>query len=288
MKNLQVKYQFEGMKYPNTFEPVTIKFSGGELHVKLPEFSGFPNMSSGLVRINARIQSSDDLIELVMLMDILRRVAPNAKFGLFMPYVPYARQDRVTKFDTAFTLKPFAAIINSLDFQFVKSYDCHSDVAPALINNLDNEPVEYVIGHHATSVLTTHRKVDALISPDAGAVKKVSKVAELFKKPMIVCTKSRNVETGELLPPTVCADRVPEQVLIVDDICDGGGTFIALAMALRAKGAKHISLYVTHGIFSKGLEVFNGLIDMFYTTDSFTSPMISAPPANLIVDKVFE
>jgi len=57
--------------------------------------------------------------------------------------------------------------------------------------------------------------------------------------------------------------------IITDDICDGGYTFIKVAEQLKAKGASKVILFVTHGIFSKGLGVFDGLIDHVFTTDSF-------------------
>jgi ribose-phosphate pyrophosphokinase len=56
--------------------------------------------------------------------------------------------------------------------------------------------------------------------------------------------------------------------LIVDDICDGGATFVALARKLREAGAIEVSLFVTHGIFSKGKDLEG--IDNIYTTGSFT------------------
>ena len=66
---------------------------------------------------------------------------------------------------------------------------------------------------------------------------------------------------------SVVANRI---ALIVDDICDGGGTFSGIAQVLRANGAEKIYLCVTHGIFSKGIEI-NG-IDEIFTTDSYASP----------------
>jgi ribose-phosphate pyrophosphokinase len=60
--------------------------------------------------------------------------------------------------------------------------------------------------------------------------------------------------------------------VITDDICDGGMTFIHVAQRLKALSAERVVLFVTHGIFSKGLGVFDGLIDHFYTTDSFPHP----------------
>jgi ribose-phosphate pyrophosphokinase len=54
---------------------------------------------------------------------------------------------------------------------------------------------------------------------------------------------------------------------IVDDICDGGGTFAGTAKVLREKGAGKVNLIVSHGIFSRGPVIES--IDTIYTTDSY-------------------
>jgi len=55
----------------------------------------------------------------------------------------------------------------------------------------------------------------------------------------------------------------------VDDICDGGGTFIGLAKALKQKNAGNLYLAVSHGIFSKGFNELNKHFTKIFTTDSF-------------------
>ena len=62
-----------------------------------------------------------------------------------------------------------------------------------------------------------------------------------------------------------------EDYVIVDDLCDGGGTFIGIAKDLRERGARRVFLIVTHAIFSKGLEPFRGLLDRVYCTNSFAN-----------------
>jgi ribose-phosphate pyrophosphokinase len=110
-----------------------------------------------------------------------------------------------------------------------------------------------------------------LISPDAGASKKTVKIAEYFngEPEVIQAQKLRNLKTGEIVKTEILGDVKGKKVLIADDICDGGRTFIELAKVLKNQGAIEVSLFITHGIFSKGLEVFEGLIDTIYTTDSF-------------------
>jgi ribose-phosphate pyrophosphokinase len=108
-----------------------------------------------------------------------------------------------------------------------------------------------------------------LISPDAGALKKIHKVAQFVNAPRVAeCMKMRDVKTGNLSSfKTIESDFEGKTCFIVDDICDGGGTFIGLAALLKSHNAGKIMLIVSHGIFSKGFEL--ALIDAIYTTNSF-------------------
>ncbi|MCZ4141643.1 ribose-phosphate pyrophosphokinase, partial [Escherichia coli] len=80
----------------------------------------------------------------------------------------------------------------------------------------------------------------------------------------------RDPVTGKILGTHVHAtDLSGLTAVITDDICDGGATFIGIAKELRRLNCHKVVLYVTHGIFSKGIEVFNGLLDQLFTSDSF-------------------
>ena len=85
---------------------------------------------------------------------------------------------------------------------------------------------------------------------------------------VIECSKIRNVKTGQLSGfNTQTLDFQGKTCFIIDDICDGGGTFVGLAALLKSRNARKIVLIVSHGIFSKGFDLAN--IDAIYTTDSF-------------------
>ena len=85
------------------------------------------------------------------------------------------------------------------------------------------------------------------------------------------CIKKRDSETGALSGFAVESGDVRDAVcLVVDDICDGGGTFSGIAAVLREAGARSVSLAVTHGVFSRGIELAG--IDTTYCTDSYGMP----------------
>ncbi len=80
--------------------------------------------------------------------------------------------------------------------------------------------------------------------------------------------KERDVKTGALTNFKTAANDLSNQTcFIVDDICDGGGTFAGTAKMLMEEGAAKVVLIVTHGIFSKGSEI--EFVDEIYTTDSY-------------------
>ena len=176
----------------------------------------------------------------------------------------------------SFALKLFCDLINSLNVEKVTIFDPHSDVAPALLNNVVVLKQVDIINRFQSfinRVLAANNGV--FVSPDAGANKKTSEIAKYFNhREFIRADKLRNLETGEILETIVYKDDLTgKTVFIADDICDGGRTFIELAKSLKSKGADKVILYVTHGIFSKGTEtILNSGIDEIYTTNSFFIP----------------
>jgi ribose-phosphate pyrophosphokinase len=88
-------------------------------------------------------------------------------------------------------------------------------------------------------------------------------------KGYMTASKSRNLMTQEITDTSFDGDVTNRNVLVVDDICDGGRTFIQLGKKLREQGCKELSLLVTHGIFSYGVDELMKIYDRVYTTDSF-------------------
>ena len=257
--NLDPLFQPFGAQNLIQFDSFT--FSGGEPHIKILSVIK-PNES---VLITTRINSFNDLGLLMLAVDALKRLDVNI-IQLFMPYMPGARQDRVMVSGEPLSVKVYANLINELEFDSVTIFDPHSDVSPALINNCkvltNHEFIRLVIENISSEVV--------LIAPDGGALKKIYKVSEYLGGLKVVeCSKKRNVKTGQLDGFKVYEEDLLEKpCLIVDDICDGGGTFIGLAKALKAKNAGQLFLAVSHGIFSKGLNELKQHFVEIYTTDS--------------------
>lgn len=245
-----------------TLDHDTRLFSGGEVHIRVTNVT---RLGGTPVLITTRINVSDDLMRLLLATDALREQGAG-EIHIFIPYLPYARQDRVMQKGESFSLRVFADVINAQRYASVTVFDVHSDVASALIRSCA------VVANHEFVRSVVEKIPDCwLLSPDAGAFKKVSRLAEEigYGDRVAVCTKTR-VVSGSIAGVTVSVqDFAGRDVVIVDDICDGGRTFIALAREIRARNAGKIYLVVSHGIFSYGeAAIREGGIDHVYTTDS--------------------
>lgn len=239
-------------------------FNGGERHAKL---LSTPPVSVIDVEIICSLRSSDEIIDMLLIHDVVSRMqVRNGSLRIIFEYLPFARQDRVTSKKECFSLKVFANIVNSMNADEVILIDPHSDVAPALINksSVITQSQVFMQHRHSLPIGEMFKGKTIFVSPDAGADKKIHELSKIYNKPVIHASKVRDTSTGEITGVEIntSIDYCDANLIIVDDICDGGRTFIEVSKALRAKGnPESISLFVTNGIFSKGKEVFDGVID---------------------------
>lgn len=247
-----------------------MKFPSGEIQVTLTEV---PSNNYSLT-IFGSILSSDHLMELLQLRATLSK-EDYKSIRFIMPYCAYSRQDRVCNPGEAFSLKIFANLINSCEFSLVNTYDNHSLVSTALINNCVDAQAHEIFRRSTWLDNTTLdlEQYNYFISPDAGANKKIQACSKEFNIPMLRADKLRDTTTGRILETIIYA--TPAQldnstVLIIDDICDGGRTFIELANAIhKISPTCVVNLYITHGFFSKGVEpLLSAGINHIYTTTS--------------------
>lgn len=233
-------------------------FPGGEPHIVFK-----PN---AVVQI-AYLQGAtpEDIITLGMWADAIKRSGRQYRTIAVIPYLPAARADRGTPLGA----KVYADIINSFGIDDVVCLDPHSDVAPALYERLTTVPL--------TAVLPLRIGLTGVIAPDQGAAKRAADAASLLAVPVVQAHKKRDFATGKL-SGFGCDKLDPEgRYLLVDDICDGGGTFVGLADTLRDEypDTLKLSLWVTHGIFSKGPDELEKRFEWIGTTDSHENTEIN-------------
>ena len=199
--------------------------------------------------------------------------------------MPYGRQDRVCAPGQAHGLDLVGNMINEACFDRIVTWDAHSWQTLAKIRAHEVEPALIMERDKVLAGLLELPNT-ILVAPDAGARQRVLKVAQHFglgENQILECTKHRNSETGILSDPQIPDMNLDGKVLIlIDDICDGGYTFIQLSQALKRKGAQCIYLYVTHGIFSKGLQALWGQVGHIWTSDSKPLPRDAAGFPNFL------
>lgn len=271
MSVLNLDPKFKPSPWKNSQEiPVNLfNFPGGECHVKI---SRTPVNQESQITITTRLRNGNDLMNLLLATDAVKRQYKDVPVSAFIPYIPYSRQDRPMVPGEPFSLKVFANLINSQNYNKVYCFDPHSDVTPALIENLQVLDSTYLI--EAKNDIVEKFGEFVMIAPDGGALKKIYKQAEFigYKGEIFCATKVRDVTTGKIVRTKVEAakeDIAGKVVVITDDIISYGNTFMSLATALKEMGADKVILCVTHYEGVTDLQKAQAAgIDHIYTTNS--------------------
>lgn len=236
-----------------------LTFPGGEPHANVPAWP------STVVHVFAKIRSWKDFGYLCAVGDAL--YTQGVTVHLFMPYLPGARQDRNPDGLTPLTPRLYT---NQLYWaSTLMCADPHSIAAAEHYSNGFGGRMFILDTARVVADLTIGHQYDYVLVPDKGAAIRGREVADrLGIKRVIHCEKKRDFETGTLSGFSVPYLRGPG--LLVDDICDGGGTFVGILEVVQAQNDSDavLDLYITHGIFSKGISVLSGF-NHVYTTNSF-------------------
>lgn len=242
------------------------KFPDGQQSITLDKPQITQRMS--MILLKSRLNSFKDL-ELIITANQCLREFGIEDINLYVPYFLGGRSDR--KFgegQTNYLKNVICPIINSQKFNKVVVMDPHSDVLEACLDNFvkigNFELVQFALDSINDKNLT-------LISPDAGALKKIFDVAAKFQiENVVTASKVRDMKTGDIIRtelPTMNLDGI-NHIVIIDDICDGGRTFVELARAIREITNLPIYLVVTHGVFSAGFNELQKHFTNIFTTNS--------------------
>ncbi|MFC4778178.1 ribose-phosphate pyrophosphokinase [Paenibacillus sp. GCM10023252] len=216
--------------------------------------------------LHFKYESDSDLIKLMLVKSYLDDQLATA--SLIIYYMPYSRMDRVEG-TSVFTLKYVANFINSLQFNKVTIIEPHSDVTLALVNRSEARYPSIELLNEVIRETGFNPEEDYLFFPDAGAQKRYSKVSGYQH---LVGFKVRDFQTGRIASLDVVGSvaRQGFKVIIVDDLCSYGGTFMLSAERLKELGAAEIYLLVGHCEESiyEGKILTSELINRVFTTNS--------------------
>jgi len=250
-------------------------FPAGEKHIKQTEGRDLQPVEIAIFQPSPS-SMHDDLFALAMWADYL--LATKSKAVLIAPYVPGARADRGKPFGA----RRYAQFIGETWVDQVIIFDPHSPVIVEELKLWVKDDTEVTVVHsyelfnqkHMRAVLNQY---DGIIAPDKGAALRAQSVADLSELPVFTATKNRDEETGKLSNFSIDGLDPDGTYLIIDDICDGGGTFLGLKDA-SGMGFGQIDLYVSHGVFSKdALHNLSENFEYIYTTNSYDPARVLKP-----------
>ena len=248
-----------------------IEFSDGALTCKLEVEEG-ARWRSCHFNVDPVTPVKQIIEEIKLSFDALNNLNIKAEsYELHLPYLPYARADRVFEIGNPNPLECFLKYLDSFNFDTVTCHDPHN--LSAVQNVLGRITSNFCLKHVSQLSCFQYsckrhngyaQKWDYVISPDKGAKDKAKSIAYMLGIPVVQASKKRDISTGHIVKTDLDSTlRAGSRVIICDDILDGGGTFIPLAECLKSQGCT-VDLYVTHLIASKGLEVFKGVIEKMY------------------------
>ena len=211
--------------------------------------------------------ANDNLMELLITLDALRRSSAR-RVTAVIPYFGYARQDRKTSSRSPISAKLVANLITEAGANRVLTLDLHA----GQIQGFFDIPVDNL---YAAPLFTTDiqqrfagREV-MIVSPDIGGVLRARNLASRLNCELAIIDKRRE-RAGVSEVMNIIGDVEGMDCILVDDICDSGGTLCNAAVALKAEGARSVSVYVTHGVLSGGAvaRISASPIEMLTITDS--------------------
>ena len=250
-----------------------VNFPDGQQDIVLTFFGTISEEDPANTRVKliSRLNNFMDIEMIICATNALRNIGV-IRIDLHVPYILGARSDRkFVEGGVSYLRQVIGPLINMQKYDTVTCVDIHNmAVSEACIDNIvvqDNSKlVEFAfndIGYDESII----------VCPDDGASKKIYPLCKKigYTGDVLVCSKHRNTTTGKVESVVIPeVERVANKnVVIIDDICDGGRTFIELSKAMAGTPRKSISLVVTHGIFSAGLKELSQHFKIIYTTNSY-------------------
>jgi ribose-phosphate pyrophosphokinase len=254
------------------------RFSDGEIGVEFLESI----RGDYVFLVQGTFAPADNLLELLLMIDAARR-ASAYKVIAVIPYYGYARQDRKDRPRVAIGSKLVANMITAAGADRVITMDLH---APQIQGYFDI-PVDHLDSSAVFIPFIEKLQLPNLTfaAPDVGSTNRVREVASFFNAEMVICDKHRK-RANEIASMTVIGEVADRDVVLIDDICDTGGTLAKSAALLKEKGARTVRAFCTHPVLSgKAFEnIGNSVLEELVVTD--TIPLREGAPSKITVASV--
>lgn len=218
------------------------RFSDGEIYVEFQESI----RGQFVFLIQSTYAPSDNLMELLLMIDAAKR-ASAYKVIAVIPYYGFARQDRKDRPRVAIGSKLVANMLTAAGADRVITMDLH---APQIQGYFDI-PVDHLESSAIFIPYIEKLKLANLTfaAPDVGSANRIREIATYFECEMVICDKHRK-RANEIASMVVIGDVTDRDVVLVDDICDTGGTLCKSAALLKEKGARSVRAFCTHPVLS--------------------------------------
>jgi ribose-phosphate pyrophosphokinase len=218
------------------------KFSDGEIGVEYQESI----RGQFVFLVQSTFSPTDNLMELLLMIDAAKR-ASAYKVIAVIPYYGYARQDRKDKPRVAIGSKLVANMLTAAGADRVITMDLH---APQIQGYFDI-PVDHLDSSAIFIPYIEDLNLENLTfaAPDVGSANRIREIASYFEVDMVICDKHRK-RANEIASMVVIGDVTDRDIILIDDICDTGGTLAKAAGLLKEKGARSVRAFCTHPVLS--------------------------------------
>lgn len=218
------------------------KFSDGEMQpVFLESIRG-----DYVFLVQSTYSPSENLMELLLMIDAAKRASAH-KIVAVIPYYGYARQDRKDKPRVAIGSRLICSLLEAAGANRVITMDLHAPQIQAFfevpVDHLDSSAI------FIPYIESLKLKNLCFAAPDVGSSNRVREFASYFNAPMVICDKHRK-RANEISSMVVIGDVEGQDVVLIDDICDTGGTLAKSAALLLEKGATSVRAFCTHPVLS--------------------------------------
>ena len=190
--------------------------------------------------------ANDHLMELLIFSDALRRASAQ-RITAVIPYYGYARQERKDAPRTPITAKLVADLLTTSGVDRVLTLELHTGAIQGFFNvPVDHLFIKPVFVEHFR---TLNLQDPIVVSPDAGGVERARAFAKQLGYGLAIVDKRRD-KPGVSQVMHVIGDVQGKTAIIIDDICDTGGSLTQAATALISKGAQKVYGAITHPVLS--------------------------------------